>query len=206
MSGDSKQPTTGNAPSPFRWHFVYYALAAFDVLTVSISLYQNHRLAGTYSNMVHRSQDWSHQLQRLSDLGDRTMAVNAPGNNVFDTMNIDGESSQLGIAVAAFAQSMTEVRETIGQALPDAGAQQVREQLASVESNVLAMAAETDQIFQFLRVGDAQQAAAHMAVMDRHLAQANKTLSQLRTIVTRVQDDYFSQQQLLWQVYAGSSS
>ncbi len=37
---------------PRRWHLVYYLLAAFDLLTVSLSLYLNHRIMAIYTDSV----------------------------------------------------------------------------------------------------------------------------------------------------------
>jgi len=35
-----------------KWHLVYFALAAFDILTVSGSLYLNHNIMNIYKDSV----------------------------------------------------------------------------------------------------------------------------------------------------------
>ena len=35
-----------------RWYLVYFVLAGFDIVTISVSLYLNHRLVGIYSETV----------------------------------------------------------------------------------------------------------------------------------------------------------
>ena len=44
---------------PQRWHLLYFALAAFDVLTVCGSFWLSHRLAAIYSDTVHTNQKWA---------------------------------------------------------------------------------------------------------------------------------------------------
>ena len=51
-------------PSRPRWHLLYYVLAGFDLLTISISLCLNHRLAGIYAESVHVNQAWAQRLDR----------------------------------------------------------------------------------------------------------------------------------------------
>lgn len=69
------------SPRP-RWHLLYYVLAGFDLLTISISLYLNHRLAGIYAESVHVNQAWAQRLDRYAKLGELANAVNATANDV----------------------------------------------------------------------------------------------------------------------------
>ena len=43
--------------APAQWHRVYFLLAAFDVLTVSVSLYLNHRIMSIYRQSV--ADEWT---------------------------------------------------------------------------------------------------------------------------------------------------
>ena len=67
-----------------RWHLVYSLLAGFDLLTVSLGLYLNHRLVTTYLESVAENQEWAGHLGEVAQLDELASAVNAPGNDVFD--------------------------------------------------------------------------------------------------------------------------
>ena len=48
----------------FKWYHLYYFLAAFDVLTISASLYLNHPVLGIYSYSVEENSAWSNRVGR----------------------------------------------------------------------------------------------------------------------------------------------
>jgi hypothetical protein len=68
----------------FQWYHLYFFLAAFDVLTISASLYLNHTVLAIYSDSVQQNSVWSNRVSHYSRLNDLAAAVNAPGNDVFD--------------------------------------------------------------------------------------------------------------------------
>ena len=96
-----------NEPRHVKWHYVYYVLAAFDVITISFSLFLNHQIMGIYTRSVVLNQEWASRSAHYSELGELATAVNAPGNDVFDTKNVEAESAKLDEALSAFTQSLT---------------------------------------------------------------------------------------------------
>lgn len=75
-----------------RWHCVYFLLAAFDVLTVSMCLYLNHRIMTIYVRSVEANQEWAERQQDASELGRLAWEVNAPGNDVFDSQQVEADA------------------------------------------------------------------------------------------------------------------
>src|SRR5262249_27845467 len=88
-------------PSP-RWPLLYFALAGFDLLTIVISLSINHRLVAIYRHAVEVNQEWAEGLDRYAALAQLASEVNAPGNDVFDTRDVAGESRRLHAALGRF--------------------------------------------------------------------------------------------------------
>ena len=64
--------TSGGSVSPLgrwswvQWHRVYYLLAAFDVLTVSMSLWVNTRIMAIYRASIEVGQAWDELLHDTS--------------------------------------------------------------------------------------------------------------------------------------------
>lgn len=167
---------TGRHGGKPRWYFLYFLLAAFDVVTVSTSLFLNHRLTELYRHAVVQNQAWAQRLADLSTLRTLAGAVNAPGNDVFDTRDVDGEMSRLSVADEAVAQHVAVIRREYDQ-LPDAERARLLERLAEVLSTMGRMKEEAGQIFGLLRTHEAERAGERMATMDRAYASVNAALT-----------------------------
>src|SRR3954447_8777121 len=86
-----------------RWYRIYYLLAAFDVLTVSMSLWVNTRIMAIYRASIEVNQAWDELLHDTSSLGRLAAAVNAPGNEVFESGDGEVESVKARRAWPPFA-------------------------------------------------------------------------------------------------------
>ena len=51
-----------------KWHLIYFALAAFDLLAVASSLYLNHQIMGIYRGSVEANQVWANRVSELTEL------------------------------------------------------------------------------------------------------------------------------------------
>src|SRR5688572_26087971 len=78
-----------------RWHLLYFVLAAFDLLTIGVSMQLNHRLMGIYTQSVQMNESWADRMRRYSELGQSASEANAPGNDVFDSRDVKTESARL---------------------------------------------------------------------------------------------------------------
>ncbi|HKQ38658.1 MAG TPA: hypothetical protein VJ063_11315 [Verrucomicrobiae bacterium] len=74
---ERKSPSTAGMPS-MRWHWLYFALAGFQLLTIVLSVLFNHKLMNTYQDSVHVNDEWSDRLVLYSGLGPLASAVNRP--------------------------------------------------------------------------------------------------------------------------------
>src|SRR3954447_13362294 len=93
-----------------QWHRIYYLLAAFDILTVSMSLWVNTRIMAIYRTSIEVNQAWDEMLHDPSALGRSAAAVNAPGNDVFESGDVEAESEKVHRAWPAFASRLAGMR------------------------------------------------------------------------------------------------
>src|SRR4030095_9414686 len=92
-------PGPARAAGPrLQWHVIYYLLAAFDILTVTASLYLNLRISDMYVHAVASNQDWAQLLADASALEDLAGIVNSAGNEVFASRDPAGERARLAAA------------------------------------------------------------------------------------------------------------
>src|SRR3954449_10462619 len=106
------QPAPATRSRP-KWHYVYFLLAAFDLVTVSAGLYLNHRIMNIYLRSVEVNRVWAERVAAYSHLGELAGDVDAPGNDVFDTRNVQGESQRMENAVRAFDLDLQKQRDEL---------------------------------------------------------------------------------------------
>ncbi|MBC7932629.1 MAG: PAS domain S-box protein [Rubrivivax sp.] len=193
LSADAEAPKTRRSP---KWHRVYYLLAAFDVLIVLLGMFLNHQIVGVYNRSVVVNQEWVGRLTDYSDLGKLAGAVNAPGNNVFDTHDVAGESPKMREALRAFDERMkvveAELRVEInehepGQAIVQRDVERLPEDLAVIKTAMAEMTNEADLIFSYFRQSQPELAGRRMATMDNKYGNVNDSLADLRGHVRTIQ-------------------
>lgn len=192
MSRDSQPPS---ASRPIRWHWVYFALAAFDIATVSASLYLNHLLAERYGQSVVHSSEWSGRVNRLSTLGELALAVNAPGNDVFETRDVEAERARAKASWIQFKSMADDFRHNIETHVVGEQREYLVNGSQEVERAVHAMSHEAEAIFVAFSKGDEAEAGKHMASMDRLLVESNTALGQIRRRAIDIQQEHFRVQQ-----------
>ncbi|NWL76944.1 GGDEF domain-containing protein [Pseudomonas taiwanensis] len=166
------QPTT-------RWHRMYFFLAGFDVLVVVLSVLLNHLIVDTYHRSIKANQSWVQQLSSYSTLGSLASEVNAPGNNVFDTLDAESESRNMTAALHAFDAHLAKVKEQLEVRIANQAEHSediqtftlaLKGEVAEIDSAMDEMVKEATLIFSFFRDGKSDEAAQRMATMDRKYA------------------------------------
>lgn len=176
-----------------RWHVVYYLLAAFDILTVSASLYLSRRLLDIYMRSVSQNEEWAGHMDEYSELQRLAADVNAPGNDVFESHDVPRESGHLARARVAFADRLALLRRHLADLHPSE-ARPLLARFDAVERSMRDMTTEAETTFAELAAGEPARAARRMAAMDRRYARLLAALQDLRRDVRLVQQRLFAEQ------------
>src|SRR5574341_1507020 len=150
-----------------KWHRIYYLLAAFDVVTVAVSLYIVAHLIGTSQRSVLVNQEWTDRMNTYWRLQELAMAVNAPGNDVFDSGDIEAESEKLHAALRLWDEHVALLQEDVKTNMPPAEAAPLQEALKRVESVMPEIVDQANSVFSSLRQHRPDLAGQRMAAMDR---------------------------------------
>jgi PAS domain S-box-containing protein len=177
-----------------KWYWLYFVLAAFDLLTISFSLYLNHGLMAIYTESVRVNQEWASQLNRYSELAQLAGAVNAPGNDVFDSQDVDRESARLKTALAAFNQAFVETGDELAPLDPGESAPLLGD-LAQVRRAMDEMVGEAEGLLDYFRNQQRDQAGERMASMDRKYADLSGAFARLNRNVREIQKAHFTAQE-----------
>ena len=150
-----------------RWYFVYFLLAAFDIATLSGSLVLHHQIVEIYRESVSTEREWSAQFERYVELSLMIAAVNAPGNDIFDSGDVDVEKARLHETLARFRALMAEARENLPTKPAKSQTQKLREHMETVDFLVGEMTKVTNELFRLYRNDQFHDAGVKMASMDR---------------------------------------
>jgi signal transduction histidine kinase/AmiR/NasT family two-component response regulator len=186
----NNEPATPAAPAAKRsrskWLYLYFALAAFDLLTVGLGLYLSRETAQVYERSIAMNREWVERATKYSKLGELAQAVNAPGNDVFDSHDVAGERAKLFRALGTFDATLAVASDELRHRLPANEAAPILQQLSTINVAMKAMVDESGQIFGFFERGEADLAGKRMATMDRKYAELTTALAGLRDAVMEI--------------------
>lgn len=172
-----------NRPGRLAWHHFYFALAIFDLLTVSTSLYLSHHLNIVFNESVLANEIGVSRLEVYEALGSLASQVNAPGNDVFNSLDAPKERSKFTVQLALFNAALNESQETMSNLVGPIG-KQLRDGLAVVDVKMMAMVVEAQQIFKYFEENRADLAGTRMATMDQRYADLLEALRSLKKIAS----------------------
>ncbi len=188
-----KKNTKSSSP---KWHRVYYLLAAFDVIIVLLTLVLNYQILHIYERSAKTTLQWTERRNDLNELGKLASAVNAPGNNVFDSHDVAKESSTMNSALLIFNKHLIHSKAELivqinkrdqGLQFSQADVNILTQHFDLVGASMNEMTAEAELIFSYFRQNQPGPAGKRMATMDQKYANLLASLSQLREDITKIQ-------------------
>src|SRR5438128_10568439 len=153
MVGDMNRGLDRGRPARPRWHRLYYLLAAFDLLTVVLSLVLNHQTRGVFARSIEVNQVWSQRLADYSELGQLAAAVDAPGNDIFDSLDLQAEAARFQTALQRYDERFTVLRQELQSNAGEPGSDCVLADFDAVSDAMSDMTRQADSIFAFFAQG-----------------------------------------------------
>src|ERR1041385_4110664 len=99
--------------APIKWYHAYFLLAAFAVLTLSLSLFLNHRLVVTHTQTVRGNLQWVARLSQCDTLRHELSELGTLGSHVLDSHDVEPESVKIQAALARFDGTLGMLRGDI---------------------------------------------------------------------------------------------
>ena len=188
---DARSGRAGQRP---KWYLLYYLLAAFDVVTVLACLTLNHLVLQNYVNSVGKSREWANREDQYAHLAELARTVNAPGNDVFDSRDVDAESTRMRVSLDAFNALFDAARSEIARNIGAGEALPLLEAFDDIQKAMHDMVAEAELIFTFFGTKQPDRAGERMATMDRKYANVNRALARLSGAVRSITQSHFDEQ------------
>lgn len=177
-----------------RWHLAYFFLAFFDLATICGSIYLSHKLLEIHAHSVAENEAWAAKLDRFSEIRDLASKVNAPGNDVFDTLDPQTESQKQSVALAAFQRQLSQLHADILAAAAPAEQSKINGSFERIQLAMNEMTNEANQIFTFFQKKDSLSAGQRMATMDRKFAVLSTNIAEAAANVRLIQSRLFQHQ------------
>jgi C4-dicarboxylate-specific signal transduction histidine kinase len=177
------------------WWQLYFVLAAFDLITISFSLYLNHSLIRLQDQSVTINQEWAARQQQFAELSQLASDANAPGNDVFQSRDVKSEFERLIATVKNFHQQLAEVESVVLAKTEGADLVLLKQDIALMRGAMSAMTAEAEAIFGFLGQGEESLASDSMAKMDQKYSKLNRIFLQVGNHIRSIQAENFRTQQ-----------
>jgi PAS domain S-box-containing protein len=183
-----------NQKSQSQWYLIYYWLAAFDLLVILFSLFLNHQLTGIYTRSVQINREWVARLGEYAELNRLASAVNAPGNDVFDSSNVTVESMKLEAALKSFYEAVDSTRDNLNSNVAPEERETLLGDIKEIVAEVDGMKDEAYLIFSYFNKSETRKAGERMATMDRQYAKVNVALAKLNRHVHEIQSVHIEYQ------------
>ena len=182
--------------SRFKIHQVYYLLAAFDVVTISLSLILIAGIVGSYQRSAEENQRWAGRMVRCWRLTRMAGEVNAPGNDVFQRLeggsvpaaDVDHFARELADLDLAFREELDRLDRDLNAAPPRDAGPDWTAILDGIRSTAASMVTRAERIFVELRQDRVTEATNRMAAMDQSHAALLHELETLGSAVSAIQD------------------
>ncbi|MGB3787215.1 MAG: ATP-binding protein [Phormidesmis sp.] len=148
----------------------------------------------SYEQSIEINQVWAQRLQTYSELAQRVGATNAPGNDVFDSQDVEVENQRLEVSLARFQEQMGLIRQDLATNTEAVHSEPLLAYLDQVDAATAEMTREAKAIFSFVDQNQTSLAAQRMSSMDRAYAEAMIALETLRQQVGEIQQQNLQQQ------------
>ncbi len=175
----------------FKWYHLYFLLAAFDLITIGVTLYLSHSILGIYTESVNNDQEWAERLGRFYSLGELAAAVNTPGNDVFESNQVDKEADRLEQFVSLYHDAAGTARADLEANVSSEVSSVLTVYLDKIDFEISQIQNEASNIFDALRASDRDAAGSRMAMMDQHFSKALGYVSDLCRNVREIQGKHF---------------
>ncbi|MDB6095124.1 MAG: sensor hybrid histidine kinase [Verrucomicrobia bacterium] len=175
-----------------KWHYAYFALSAYVLLTVAASFYLNHRLMDLYASSVRANQAWTSRLDRYLEFRHILTALAAASLEREDTEEVPVAMGNLK-AVAA------NLKSTIAADEKELLVPELAAEATPIRARLAVFARETEELAtrgsaflaDYAGFTPAQRTAARAQVRRQH-AVALTAVDDLRSSVRAIQKANFS--------------
>jgi PAS domain S-box-containing protein len=150
-----------------RWYAGYFVLSVVNIVTIAAGILLNDRLVRQYEESNEQNRYWSEHLTDYAELETLLARANAPGNDVFSSLDAPAESARLEEALDLLGRHLAGMRARHSPYPIATRSEDWAGLVGSVEGLAAKMGEQTRDLLTLFAAGDFARASARMASMDR---------------------------------------
>jgi signal transduction histidine kinase/CheY-like chemotaxis protein len=160
------------------WMALYALQAVCCLVAIGASFVLSHWLIRDFTESVRINHAWSARLDRYAELGRTATAVRAPGLDVFDSRDVDGEIARLVAALDRFEAAIADARRDAETLAPPAR-DVIQRALDRVADALNEAVNGVNVIFSYFQSGLTDRAAQRAAMVASRYGQVSAALDAL---------------------------
>ncbi|MCA9263951.1 MAG: PAS domain S-box protein, partial [Planctomycetales bacterium] len=192
---DSSTNASDHSIRPSRWYLLYFALAAFDVLAVTVSWGLNHYSSQIFRETAEVNRYWSERLFDVAQLENSASRANVAVNVAFEHGLVERQRGLFDNEMSFFDARVDHLRrELAGTPHPEPALPAIETQLNTALTHQVKMRALATEVFRRIKTDDDPAAAAQMAGFDRETAFMGETVRTMRSDISDIVSGHIDQQ------------
>ena len=166
----------------------FYAVMAACLAALALGLYANERSTNLFSGSVAEDRIWAERIQRLRALRDFAGSVDAPGNDIFASHDVELEVARLQTASSTFRTALTQIRSDFSTNVAgETAGPGILRNLDRAGASMDTLEDEALRVFAFVDSHRIAEAAARMAAMDRAYSDIDTALANVNAEISTFQ-------------------
>jgi PAS domain S-box-containing protein len=166
--------------APVKWHYIYFLLAAFDVLAVSLCLLLNHALVVTHRRTVEENLRWVTRLRQSDVLAKEAGEVSVACSDALNSNDAQTASLKIHAAVSRFGVALGALRDDIREYVSAKDAAGLLNDCATVDREMGQLDAVTGSVLSLVHNGKPDDTWTAVAQKSHEYYNVLRALDQLR--------------------------
>jgi PAS domain S-box-containing protein len=164
-----------------KWHYVYFLLAAFVVLTVILSLFLNHQLVEAHRRTVSVNLQWVSWLKQCDTLSQQAGEIHIQGSDVLTSHNVPLKSRGMEAALSTFNQTLSTLRTELRQNASPTDSTVLLQDCSSIHDLMDKLAGQVGHLITLVTDGRLDQIQSQITPMNRDYDDVLRALDTLRS-------------------------
>ncbi len=171
-----------------QWHLLYYVLAAFNILTVFLSLRFIHQVQGNFSQLVESGAQSQARIKEFAALFELAIRIKSPVDDVFESGTVEDERGRMLASQSLFDESFRMALKRVKLETEPADARPLMEEVIQAKEVVKGIVAEAEKFFDNYGRVSASESGKHQARIDRRMKSFYDILANINLIISSIQN------------------
>lgn len=181
-------------PTRHRWHYLYYLLAAFNLLTVSYSMYLNHRMHSAFNDSVSYGQEWHARFEGFTELFDYANRIKVPLDRLFEDGDASRARADMRVAYVRFNERLGERLRDLTAEAELIQAETLLDRVGEARESINQVKERADAMFRDYGKVSMAESAAVKAAIDGEMQRFHAAVSAIIRQIGKIQMRGFEQQ------------